>query len=74
MESSQSMDDLVQHNLDNWVAAEPKALDVTRSRLNNTIVVLEPLVEKMKGKVKSKTVHVIDSQEVGATTEIQQPD
>ena len=55
--------DFVNRNLDNRVAAGPKALDLTLSRLKKTIMVLEPLVDKMKGKPKSKGVHVIGNQE-----------
>ena len=53
--------DLVQHNLDYWVAAGPEALDLTLNRLKNTVALLDPLVEKLKGKVKLKGVHVIGS-------------
>ena len=45
---------LVQHNLDNRVAAGPKALDLTFTRLKNWIAVLEPLVEKMKGRPRGR--------------------
>ena len=55
--------DFVHQNLDNQVAAGPKALDLTSIRLKDTIEVLEPLVERMKGKTKPKGVHVICSQE-----------
>ena len=64
--------DLVQHNLDNQIAAGPKALDLTLSRLRNTIVVLEPLVEKLKGKPKQKGVHDIRSQENATPSEYQE--
>ena len=52
--------DLVQNGLDARVALGPNALRVTLNRLKTTIAVLEPVVEKMKGKVKSKSVHVVD--------------
>ena len=44
--------DLVAANLDNRVAAGPKALDLTLNQLRNTISVLEPIMENMKGKTK----------------------
>ena len=46
--------DLVQHGLDAQVASGHDALRVTLNRLKTTIAVLEPVVEKMRGKVKSK--------------------
>ena len=55
--------DLVQHNLDAHVASGHKALRVTLNRLKNTIAVLEPVVEKMRGKVKTKSAHVVDSRD-----------
>ena len=55
--------DLVQHNLDAWVASRPEALRVTLNRLKNTIALLEPNLEKMRGKVKTKLAHVLDSRD-----------
>ena len=55
--------DLVQHDLDARVALGLKALRVTLNRLKNTIAVLEPVVEKMRVKVKTKSVHVVDSRD-----------
>ena len=46
--------DLVQHDLDSRVAPGPEALRVTLNRMKNTIAVLEPVVKKMRGKVKTK--------------------
>ena len=46
--------DLVQHDLDARVASGPDALRITSNRLKNTIAVLEPVVKKMRGKVKTK--------------------
>ena len=59
---SMSMD-LVAANLDNRVAAGSKALDLTLSRLKNTIAVLEPVMEKLKGKGKTRSVHTVGNQE-----------
>ena len=42
--------DLVVANLDNRVAAGSKVLDLMLNRLKSTIAVLEPVVEKTKGK------------------------
>ena len=53
--------DLVQHDLDARVASGPDALRVTLNRLKTTIAVLEPFVEKMRGKAKPKSTHVVDS-------------
>ena len=53
--------DLVQNGLDARVASGPDALRVTLNRLKTTIAVLEPVVEKVKGKVKTKSAHVVDS-------------
>ena len=55
--------DLVQHDLDARVASGPEAFRVTLNRLKNTIAVLEPVVEKMRGKVKTKSAHVVDSRD-----------
>ena len=55
--------DLVQHGLDARVASGPDALRVTLNRLKTTIAVLEPVVEKMRGKVKPKSTHVVDSRD-----------
>ena len=55
--------DLVQHDLESRVAPGPKALRVTLNRLKNTIAVLEPVVEKMRDKVKMKSAHVVDSRD-----------
>ena len=55
--------DLVVANLDNRVAAGSKVLDLMLNRLKSTIAVLEPVVEKTKGKGKSKSVHIVGSQE-----------
>ena len=49
--------------LDNRVAAKEKALELTLSRIRKTVAVLEPMVEKLKGKPKPKSVHTIGSQE-----------
>ena len=54
---------LVKHNLDNGVAAGEKALELTLNRIRKTVVVLEPMVEKLKGKPKPKSVHTIGNQE-----------
>ena len=56
--------DLVQHDLDAREASGPEALKVTLNRLKTTIVVLEPVVEKMRRKVKPKSTHVVDSRDV----------
>ena len=42
------------------------------NRLKNTIGVLEPVVEKMRGKVKTKSAHVVDSRdnEGGETVQV----
>ena len=49
--------DLIKHNLDNRVLAGEKALELTLNRIRKTVAVLEPLVEKLKGKPKPKSVH-----------------
>ena len=54
---------LVQNGLDARVASGPDALRVTLNRLKTTIAVLEPIVEKMKGNVKPKSAHVVDSRD-----------
>ena len=53
-------DDLVIANLDNRVAAGPKVLEITLTRLRKTISVLEPVVENLKGKTKIRSAHTID--------------
>ena len=55
--------DLVQHGLDARVASGPDALRVTLNRLKTTIALLEPVVEKMRGKAKPKSTHVVDSRD-----------
>ena len=55
--------DLVQHNQDARVASGPEALRVTLNRLKNTNVGPEPVVEKMRGKMKTKSAHVVDSRD-----------
>ena len=42
--------------------------------MKTTIAILEPVVEKMRGKVKSKSAHVVDSRETegGETVHIDQ--
>ena len=52
--------DLVTANLDNRVAAGPKALEITLTRLRKTISVLEPVVENLMEKTKTKSTHTID--------------
>ena len=61
--------DLVEHNLDNRVAAGEKALELTLNRIRKTVAVLEPMVEKLKGKPKPKSVHTIGNQEECALIE-----
>ena len=55
--------DLVQHGLVARVASGHDALRVTLNRLKTTIAALEPVVEKMRGKVKSKSAHIVDSRD-----------
>ena len=57
------LSDFINHSLDNWVAAGQKALKLMLSLLRKTIMVLEPYVDKITGKPKSKGVHVINTQE-----------
>ena len=45
------------------MASGPDALRVTLNRLKTTIAVLKPVVEKMKGKVKPKSAHVVDTRD-----------
>ena len=52
---------LVQQGLDARVASGPDTLRVTLNRLKTTIAVLEPVVEKMRGKAKPKSTHVVNS-------------
>ena len=61
--------DLVAANLDNRVAAGPKALELTLNRLRNTILVLKPVMENMKGKAMSRSVHTIGTMEKPAPPE-----
>ena len=56
--------DLVQHDLDAKVVSGPNALRVTLNRLKTTIAVLEPVIKKMRGKVKLKSTQVVDSRDV----------
>ena len=55
---------LVQHKLDTCVASGPEALEVTLTQLKNMISVLEPIVDKLKTKVKTKSAHVMDFRDV----------
>ena len=55
--------DLVQNGLDARVASGPDALRITLNRLKTTIAVLEPVVEKVKGKPKMKSAHIVDSED-----------
>ena len=61
--------DLVDANLDNRVAAGLKALELTLKRLQNIISVLEPVVENMKGKAKSLSIHTVGAMEEPAPLE-----
>ena len=64
-------DDLMTANLDNLVAAGPKALEITLTRLRKTISVLEPVVVNLKGKTKIRSAHTIGV--VEETTQPEQP-
>ena len=65
--------DLVQHGLDARVASGPEALKVTLNQLRNSIAVLEPVVEKLRGKPRTKAVHTVDSSETENTTTTTKP-
>ena len=53
--------DLIKNNLDTRVAAGDKALELSLSRIRKTIALLEPMVEKLKTKLKAKSVHTVGS-------------
>ena len=55
--------DLVEHNLDNHVTAREKALELILNRIRKTVAVMEPMVEKLQGKPKPKSVNTIGNQE-----------
>ena len=61
--------DLVADNIDNRVAARFKALDLTLNQLKNTIAVLESVMEKLKGKGKTRSVHTVGNHEDPAPPE-----
>ena len=52
--------DLIDNDLDARVAVGEKALELILGRIRKTIALLEPMVEKLSTKPKTKSLHTVD--------------